>query len=72
MDEQQNLEWCKVTVDMEGNAHAVYQWDGNPISGSQFYEEDVSSWGDDDVKELFCDLIGIEGDNCDRVTVDWE
>ena len=73
MDEEGPLEYCEVTVSAEGLARAEYKWAGLGVAGSQSHEEDVSQWSDDEIRECFADLLGIEDENDKaKIKVVWD
>ena len=71
MESPPTLIRCNVTVSM-GIATARYLFEGNSVEGAQRHDEDVSTWSDVDVRELFRDLLGVSNSDADKIEVDWE
>ncbi len=50
---------CTVTVS-EGVAVARYRWEGGDVDGRERFDEDVSDWTDDEIRDLAGDMVDID------------
>lgn len=65
------LDYCTVTVrEGEGASFARYRWIGNEGSGSDTFDEDLSSWSDDDIREHVAAIVGIDDDQLELIDIE--
>lgn len=62
-------EWVKARVTEDGSCIFTYRVKGNPIDGSDQHDEDVVDWTDQQIRELGCDLLGIDRKFAGRIEV---
>lgn len=63
------LEYCRATVDLEGNLTMVYKWSHLKVRGSLSHDENVLDWSDDDIAGLVAALIGCSDEDAERIEV---
>jgi len=69
--EDPKLIYCTVTV-TEGTAVAKYRWEGSLITGADMLDDDVSTWTDDEIREIMALSVGIEEKDRSRIDVVWD
>ena len=62
---------CRVNIDFEGNAVAIYRWKSLDVDGRDVLDEDVTDWSDDEIRDVVAGVIGIiEGK--EAIEIVWE
>jgi hypothetical protein len=71
MDKKSAFEFVTVTVS-NGYATARYQIRGLKVAGGDGYDDDVSTWTDDDIRETIGQIIGVEPQYRKQIEVVWD
>lgn len=60
------------SVDTEGNLRIRYRVENANRPGSESHDENVSSWSDDEVRELIESMLGMDEGTLEDLEIDWE